>query len=60
MILEDRIKKEKDYKKHLSENVLPGLFTEVGLSELKLKDGRLVKVSNYYGASIKEEKKKLH
>ena len=55
--LEDKLKVKKDYKKHLSESVLPGLFTEVGLSELKLQDGRLVKVSNFYGASIKEENK---
>ena len=55
--LEDQLKKKKDYKKHLSENVLPNLFSEVGLSELKLADGRHLKVSNYYGASIKEAKK---
>ena len=55
--LEDKLKVKKDYKKHLSESVLHGLFTEVGLSELKLKDGRLVKVSNFYGASIKDENK---
>jgi len=55
--IEDQLKKKKDYKKHLSENVLPNLFSEVGLSELKLADGRHVKVSNFYGASIKEENK---
>ena len=55
--LEDKLKVKKDYKKHLSESVLPGLFTEVGLSELKLQDGRHVKVSNFYGASIKDENK---
>jgi len=55
--LEEQLKKKKDYKKHLAENVLPNLFSEVGLSELKLADGRHLKVSNYYGASIKEEKK---
>ena len=55
--IEDQLKKKKDYKKHLSENVLPNLFAEVGLSELKLADGRHLKVSNYYGASIKEAKK---
>ena len=44
-------------KKQLSENVLPNLFAEVGLSELKLADGRLIKIGNYYGASIKEDKK---
>ena len=55
--IEDQLKKKKDYKKHLSENVLPNLFAEVGLSELKLADGRHLKVGNYYGASIKEAKK---
>ena len=55
--IEEQLKKKKDYKKHLSENVLPNLFAEVGLSELKLADGRLIKVGNYYGASIKENKK---
>ena len=55
--IEDQLKKKKDYKKHLSENVLPNLFAEVGLSELKLADGRHLKVGNYYGASIKESKK---
>ena len=55
--LEDQLKKKKDYKKHLAENVLPNLFAEVGLSELKLADGRHLKVTNYYGASIKDAKK---
>ena len=55
--IEKQLKKKRDYKKHLSENVLPNLFAEVGLSELKLSDGRLIKVGNYYGASIKEDKK---
>jgi len=55
--LEDKLKVKKDYKKHLSENVLPNLFAEVGLSELKLADGRHLKVGNYYGASIKYAKK---
>jgi hypothetical protein len=55
--IEKELKKKRDYKKHLSENVLPNLFAEVGLSELKLADGRLIKVSNYYGASIKDDRK---
>ena len=38
--IEKELKKKKDYKKHLAENVLPNLFAEVGLSELKLADGR--------------------
>ena len=56
--IEEELKKKKDYKRHLSENVLPNLFAEVGLSELKLADGRHLKVTNYYGASIKADKKK--
>jgi hypothetical protein len=55
--IKEQLKKKEYYKKHLSENVLPNLFAEVGLSELKLADGRLIKVGNYYGASIKEDKK---
>jgi len=55
--IEDELKKKKEYRKHLSENVLPNLFAEVGLSELKLADGRHLKVGNYYGASIKADKK---
>ena len=55
--IEDELKKKKEYRKHLSENVLPNLFAEVGLSELKLADGRHLKVTNYYGASIKADKK---
>ena len=57
-LIEDDLKKKKDYKRHLSENVLPNLFAEVGLSELKLADGRHLKVTNYYGASVKAEKKR--
>ena len=57
--IEEQLKKKKDYKKHLSENVLPNLFAEVGLSELKLADGRLISVKDYYGASIKPEKKAM-
>ena len=57
VVLEEQLKTKKDYKKHLAENVLPNLFAEVGLSELKLADGRHLKVSNYYGASIKDTKK---
>ena len=55
--IEKQLKKKKEYKKHLSENVLPNLFAEVGLAELKLADGRLIKVGNYYGASIKDDRK---
>ena len=52
-------KMKEDYKKKLSEEILPSLFAEVGLSELKLADGRLISVKDYYGASIKPEKRAM-
>jgi len=53
--LKEQLKKKEDYKTKLSEEVLPSLFSEVGLSELKLSDGRKIKVSEYYRAAIKVE-----
>ena len=53
--LKEQLKKKEDYRTKLSEEVLPSLFSEVGLSELKLADGRKIKVSEYYRASIKVE-----
>ena len=53
-----RLKKKEDYRRLLSEEVLPSLFSEVGLSELKLSDGRKIKVSETYRASIKIENRK--
>jgi len=53
--LKEELKKKEDYKTKLSEEVLPSLFSEVGLSELKLADGRKIKVSEYYRAAIKVE-----
>jgi len=55
--IEKELKKKKDYKKHLSENVLPNLFAEVGLSELKLADGRLIKVGKLLRCVHKDDKK---
>ena len=57
--IKEQLKKKEDYRKKLSEEVLPSLFAEVGLSELKLADGRLISVKDYYGASIKPEKKAM-
>ena len=57
--IKEQLKKKEDYKKKLSEEVLPSLFAEVGLSELKLADGRLISVKDYYGASIKPEKRAM-
>ena len=53
--LKEQLKKKEDYKTKLSEEVLPSLFSEVGLTEVKLSDGRKVKVSEYYRAAIKVE-----
>ena len=44
--LKEQLKKKEDYRIKLSEEVLPSLFSEVGLSELKLADGRKIKVSS--------------
>ena len=57
--LKEQLKKKEDYRTKLSEEVLPSLFSEVGLSELKLSDGRKIKVSEYYRAAIKVENREL-
>ncbi len=57
--LKEQLKKKEDYRTKLSEEVLPSLFSEVGLSELKLSDGRKLKVSEYFRASIKVENREL-
>ena len=53
--LKEELKQKEDYRTKLSEEVLPSLFSEVGLTEVKLSDGRKVKVSEYYRAAIKVE-----
>ena len=53
--LKEKLKQKEDYRTKLSEEVLPSLFSEVGLTEVKLSDGRKVKVSEYYRAAIKVE-----
>ena len=59
--LKEQLKKKEDYRTKLSEEVLPSLFSEVGLSELKLSDGRKIKVSEYYTATpLKENRAKVH
>ena len=49
--LKAQLKKKEEYVTKLSEQVLPTLFSEVGLSELKL--------SEYFRASIKVENREL-
>ena len=56
--LKEQLKSKEDYGRKLSEEVLPSLFAAVGLSELKLADGRKIKVSETYRASIKIENRK--
>ena len=59
--LKEQLKKKEDYRTKLSEEVLPSLFSEVGLSELKLSDGRKIKVSEYYTATpLKENRAKVY
>ena len=49
--LKEQLKTKEDYERKLSREVLQSLFSEVGLSELKLADGRKIKVSEYYTAT---------
>ena len=59
--IKERLKAKENYAKKLSEEVLPSLFAEVGLSELKLADGRKIKVSEYYSATpLKENREKVY
>ena len=59
--IKEELKRKEDYKTKLSEEVLPSLFSEVGLSELKLSDGRKIKVSEYYTATpLKENRAKVY
>ena len=59
--IKEELKRKEDYKTKLSEEVLPSLFSEVGLSELKLADGRKIKVSEYYSATpLKENREKVY
>ena len=58
--LKENLKKKEDYHKKLSQEILPSLFSEVGLSELKLSDGRKIKVSEYFTATpLKENRGKV-
>ena len=59
--LKEQLQKKEDYERKLSGEVLPSLFLEVGLSELKLADGRKIQVSEYYRATpLKENRAKVH
>ena len=59
--LKEQLQRKEDYERKLSREVLPSLFSEVGLSELKLSDGRKIKVSEYYTATpLKENRAKVY
>ena len=59
--IKEQLKAKETYAKKLSQEVLPSLFSEVGLSELKLSDGRKIKVSEFYTATpLKENRAKVH
>ena len=60
-VIKEKLKTKETYAKKLSQEVLPSLFSEVGLSEIKLADGRKIKVSEYYSATpLKENREKVH
>lgn len=39
----------------LSTEIIPAIFLEIGLSEIKLSDGRKVQIKKFYSASINDE-----
>lgn len=54
---EQVLKDAKAEQTRLSEEVIPALMSEAGVSRLDLSDGSVVKVSPYYYAKIPEDKK---
>lgn len=58
---EDKIKKLKEAERNLSDNVIPNLMREAGLSSLGLANGDKVEVKPYYSANITESfKERAH
>jgi hypothetical protein len=49
---EESLKNKKKSLQHVSEEVIPTLLNEMGLSSLKLTDGSSVDVKPYYAANI--------
>ena len=56
--LEEELKKIQKQLVDVAENKLPEALAEHGLTRLSMEDGSEINVANFYGASIKEEKKK--
>ena len=54
---EDLLKLQQEEARRLSEEVIPTLMQQAGVSSIKLEDGSSVTVSPYYYAKIPEDKK---
>jgi hypothetical protein len=60
-LAEEKIKTLKDAERNLSDNVIPNLMREAGISLLRLTDGSKVEVKPYYSAHIQESfKERAH
>ncbi len=55
--LQNLLKEEQEEARRLSEEVIPTLMQQAGVSSIKLEDGSSVTVSPYYYAKIPEDKK---
>jgi|TARA_R110000787_G_scaffold34786_2_gene89848 hypothetical protein len=53
--LEEELGKVKAESRELSEITIPNMLSELGLSEITLKDGSKINTSTYYSARITEE-----
>ena len=54
---EKELGKMKAQYRELSEITIPNMLSELGLSEITLKDGSKINTSTYYSARITEEKR---
>ena len=54
--LEEQLKKKKKDSLFLSEETIPNLMTEAGVSSLDLADGTSVKITPFYGARISKDR----
>ena len=54
--MEEQLKKLKETERTLSEQSIPNLMREAGISEIKLEDGTAIGVKPYYAASISKAK----
>ena len=58
--LEEQMGKLKAKTRELSEIIIPNMLSELGLSEITLKDGNKITTSTYYSARITDENLKKH